>query len=133
MKYECDSIKAKNEKTISDMVDLYLNATSFEEFLVQTDLKVPHATWSQKFEFRLYWLKRAHKTLAAIIEIIGICSWIALVVFTIIKFLVFDHSLANNLVTACIAIFTAAFIFSSATLWDNDKLTRILRTAECNH
>ena len=132
MKYECDIIKAKNEKTISDMVDIYLNATSFEEFLVQTDLKVPHATWMQKFKFKLYWLKHAHKILAYIIAISGICSWIALTSFTIIKFVVFDHSLANGLVTVCIAIFTIVFIFSSAILWDNNKLTRILSTAEYN-
>lgn len=89
MEYECDKIKKAKQKDVDDMINIYLESTTFEEFLVNVDLKVPNATWKEKLPFRIYWFKRSHDILAPLIHsfivtIMG-CSSIFLIYSLAIK------------------------------------------------
>lgn len=89
MEYRCDKTKEANQKDIDNMISIYLDSMSFEEFLINVDLKIQHPTWNKKLPFKVYWFKRSHPTLARFIACLNLfamgCSSMSIVYLLAIK------------------------------------------------
>lgn len=74
MKYQIDTAKKRLKKMREDLIRMYIEADSIEQFLVDAELKWPDAPSKMLRSFKLYHFKKEHPVIWPMLYMCFMCS-----------------------------------------------------------